>query len=36
MKTFLSLAIIAAIFGFFACNALAETISSPSLFAASN
>ena len=31
MKTFLSLAIVAALFGFFACNSLAAT--SPSLFA---
>jgi hypothetical protein len=30
MKTFLSLAIVVSIFGFFACTALAETISAPS------
>ena len=36
MKTVLSLAIMASIFGFFACSALAEQISPPSLFASTS
>ena len=30
MKTFLSMAIVVSIFGFFACNALAQQIAEPS------